>query len=131
MAGARVVLILGALYAVVGIVFGALAGRSATLEMRVAWRWAAWLVSLAAFAAHIGYEQVSRHSSPAATAWRVSSATAIGAFGLALAAVIHAVTTHQRFPAVMLVVWPGLTALPSFVVAWVSAAVLSRVRRRA
>src|SRR5258705_13908835 len=60
----RTVVLLGAVYAVAGIVFGALAGRAASREMLVAWRWAAWGVSAVAFGAHIVYEQVRLRTSP-------------------------------------------------------------------
>src|SRR5439155_20129104 len=57
-ASAPAVLILGVLYVLAGIVFGELAGQAASHQMRVAWRWAAWVVSAIAFGAHTVYEQV-------------------------------------------------------------------------
>ena len=58
-------------------------------------------------------------------------AVALGGFGLAAAANIHAVgqgTGNQRLLALALVIWPILTGVPAFLVALVAAAVLARVR---
>ena len=44
---------LGVVYLVAGITFGALAGWSASNQMRTTWRLAAWLTSAVAFAAYI------------------------------------------------------------------------------
>src|SRR5262245_62388768 len=86
----RAVLLLGTTYLVTGILFGALAGQAASHTMLVAWRWAAWVVSAAAFGLHIVYEQVRLRSTPRTTALHVSSAAGLGAFGLAAAANLHA-----------------------------------------
>ena len=129
----RVVLCLGAFYLIAGLVFGALAGQAASHQMVVAWRWAAWAVSAIAFGAHIVYEQVRLRSSPRITALRVASAAALGAFGLAVAANVHAQTVSPHKDSLILVlslvIWPVITALPAFVVALVSATLLARVRR--
>jgi len=47
----RTVVFLGVVYFVVGVVFGAFAGRAASNQGRVAWRWAAWALSGAVFGA--------------------------------------------------------------------------------
>jgi vacuolar-type H+-ATPase subunit I/STV1 len=127
----RAALLVGVLYLVTGLVFAALAKSAASNQVRVAWRLAAWVISAAAFAAHIGYEQVRLRSSPRTTALHASLAVALGAFGLAVAASLHAQAVHRHFPAFALAVWPVLTALPAFVVALVAAAVLTRARRSA
>jgi hypothetical protein len=127
----RAVLFLGVVYLVVGILFAALAKSAASNQVRVAWRLAAWVISAAAFAAHIGYAHVRLRSSPGTTALHASLAVGLGAFALAIAASLHARTasTHQHFPALALAVWPVVTALPAFVVALALAAVLARARR--
>lgn len=131
----RVVLLLSAVYATAGIVFGRLAGQAATPQERVGWRWAAWIVSAVAFGAHIVYEQIRVRSSPRITALRVASAAGLGAFGLAVAANVHAQTVSQREHslalALSLAIWPVITALPAFVVALVAAMLLARARLRA
>ena len=126
-------LFVGGVYLVAGILFAALAKSAPSHQMVVAWRLAAWVISAVAFAAHIGYEHFWLRSSPGTTALHASLATAIGAFGLAVSAVIHAVTApaHPHFPAISLVVWPAITALPAFLVALALAAVLTRARRSA
>lgn len=128
----RGAILVGLVYLAAGIVFGALAGAAATNQMRDAWRLAAWLTSAIAFAAHIRYEQLKLGNSPVATALHASLAAALGAFGLAVAANIHAqsvASSHQRLLAIALVAWPVLTAIPAFVVALAAAAALARMRR--
>jgi disulfide bond formation protein DsbB len=129
----RAVLILGGAYFIVGVLFGALAGQAESNQGRVAWRWAAWALSAAVFGAHIVYEQVRVRSSPGVTALHVSSAAALGAFGLAIAANVHAQTAgareHSLALALSLAIWPVMTALPAFVVALVAAVLFDRTRR--
>jgi hypothetical protein len=130
----RAVVCLGALYVVAGVLFGALAGQAASHQVTVAWRLAAWAVSAVAFGAHIVYEQVRLGSSPRIAALRASSAAGMGAFGLAVAANVHAqiASAHRHSFALVLslAIWPVMTALPAFVVALVSARLLARARRR-
>ena len=131
----RAVLIVGALYFLVGVVFGELAGQAASYQMRGAWRWAAWVVSAIAFGAHIVYEQVRLRSSQRSTAAHVALAAGLGAFGLAVAANVHALTVssqrHSPLLILSLAIWPVMTALPAFVVAWVAAILFARARRNA
>ncbi len=124
----RALLLVGAVYLVVGITFAAL--PAASNQMRVTGRLAAWVISAIAFAAHIGYEHGRLRSSPGTTALHASLAAALGAFGVAVAANVHAqaAATHQRSVALALVLWPVLTALPAFVVALAAAAALARTR---
>ncbi len=125
----RAVLLFGVGYLVVGITFSAL--PAASHQMRVAWRLAAWVISAAAFAAHIGYEHVRLRSSPGTTALHASLAVALGAFALAVAANVHAqaAASHQLSHTLALVLWPVVTALPAFVVALAAAAGLGLTRR--
>jgi len=121
-------------YFIVGVVFGALAGRAASGQGRVAWRWAAWALSAAVFGAHILYERARGRGSPRITALHAASAAALGAFGLAVAANVHARTIGAREHAVSLAlslaIWPIMTALPAFLVALVAAIVFDRALRR-
>jgi hypothetical protein len=126
-----VVILLGVLYLLAGIVFGTLAGSSASNQMRTLWRLAAWLTSAVAFGAHIWYEQVQLRHSPVITALHVSLAAAWGAFGLAVAANLHGLSVasaNHRLLALALAVWPAMTAVPAFLVALATAAGLSRIR---
>ena len=126
---ARAVVIVGVVYLVAGLIFGALAGAAASHQMRVAWRLAAWATSAAAYASHIWYEQLRLRHSPATTAFHAALAVAIGAFGLAASASIHAIRAHTHFPSSALISWPIVTALPAFVVAFVAAAVMAWLHR--
>ena len=129
----RVVLLLAAVYLLVGVAFAEFASWSTTNPMRVKWRRLAWLISAVAFAAHIGYEHFRLGNSSRTTATHASIAAAIGACALAVAANVHGwlVASHYQRPlGIALVAWPLLTAVPAFVVAMVAAAVLNRWRRR-
>ena len=132
-AAVRAVLFFGALYCAVGILFGELAGKATSHQLLVTWRWAAWVVSAIAFGAHIVYEQVRLRSSPTVTAFHVSLAAGLGAFGLAVAANVHAQAVspnkHSLLLVLSLAIWPVMTALPAFVVAMVAAFLFGRVRR--
>src|SRR5205823_3169144 len=104
-------------------------------QMRFEWRLAAWVVSGAVFAAHIGYVQlwIRWAPSPASTALQASLGAALGAFVLAVAATIHALwigASNLRAFGLALVVWPAATAVPAFVAALVAAAVLALRRHR-
>jgi len=124
----RVVILLGVTYLVTGLTFAALAAASS--QMRVTWRLAAWVISAVAFAGHIWYEHARLQSSSRRTAWHAALAVALGAFGLAVAANVHAQATanHQRSIGLAIVLWPVVTALPAFVVALLAAAALTRTR---
>ncbi len=95
------------------------------------WRLAAWLTCLVAFAIHIGLEHFQLRNSPLTTSLHAAASVALGAFGLAAAANIHAVnarTGNQRLLAFALVIWPIMTGVPAFLVALAAAAGLSRAR---
>lgn len=129
----RAVLFFGLVYLVAGIVLGAIAGRAQSIQVRTAWRLAAWAISAIAFGAHIVYEQVRLRSPLRLTALRVASAAGLGAFGLAVMANVHAQSVSPEKHSVLLLlslaIWPAMTALPAFVVALVAAFVLARIRR--
>jgi hypothetical protein len=126
----RAVVLVGVFYAVIGIVF-------AWPENHVrVWRLAAWLVSAAAYATHIGYESFRTRATPGGAALRVALAVALGAFGLALSATIHsflvaATGQHRRLVLLALAIWPIMTGLPAFLVALAASAMLARLRWKA
>ena len=129
-----VALLIGSVYLVAGVVLGALAGGAATHQMVVTWRLAAWVVSMVAFLVHLWYEQSRVHSSPRVTAFHVTVAVALGASGLAAAALLRALVTGTGKPvllAISLVVWPLMAGIPAFLVALVIATVLARRHQRA
>jgi len=99
-----------------------------------AWRLAAWIVSGGVYAAHIWYEHFRLRSSPRMTALRVAEAVAIGGFALAVAGMIRSLSATSAIrPAwlLALVIWPAVTAVPAFLGALVSAAILRRYDSKA
>jgi hypothetical protein len=97
------------------------------------WRLAAWAVCAVNFAAHIAFEQRRLRSAPAQTALYVAAAVAIGAFGLALAALVRAVVTGTGQPALLaiaMLAWPLVTAVPAYLVAFAAAVVMTRIPDR-
>jgi vacuolar-type H+-ATPase subunit I/STV1 len=128
----RAVGLLGVVYFVIGIAFGAFASWSASNSMRVTWNRLAFLASAVAFAVHIGYEHFRFGNSPRITASHASIAVALGAFALALVANIHdlwSASGYRPRMLIALVAWPLLTAVPAFIVALVLAAGLTLRRR--
>ena len=86
------------------------------------------------YAAHFWHEHFRRGESPRGTAFHAAVAVAIGAFALAVAGMVHSLSTAAGFrPAwlVALVAWPAFTAFPAFLVALVAGAVLARLRPNA
>jgi hypothetical protein len=128
----QAMLVVSFVYLVTGLVLGAIAGRAESVQARDAWRLAAWVISAIAFGAHIVYEQVRLRSPLRLSAMRVAAAAGLGAFGLAVAANVHALSVspakHSVLLTLSLIIWPVMTALPAFVVALVAAFLLARVR---
>jgi hypothetical protein len=97
-----------------------------------AWRLAAWLISGVAYTAHIWYEHFRLLNPPRVAAVHVAVAVAIGGFGLAVAGMIHSLSTAAGFrPAwlLALVLWPAVTGVPAFLGAVVALSVLSYYAR--
>ena len=117
-------LLAGTLYLIIGVGFAALSIPSVFF-----WRRAAWIVSAVVYAAHIGYEHFRIRSSRHSTTLRVAFGAAIGAFGLAAAAIAHSLLTgtgNLHLLRIALLVWPLITGVPAYVVAFVLTAVLAR-----
>ena len=130
----RVAMFFAIVYPVVGITFAALASPSASNQTRLTWRLAAWVLSAAAFATHLGYEHFRLRNPPLRAALHVAMAVALGAFVLAVWVNVHAHwvgATSQQSPLApwALVLFPVVTGLPAFLVALVVVAILARMRR--
>ena len=124
----RAALLLGAVYFVVGKLF------ALPTDHVHAWRLAAWIVSAVAYAAHIGYEHFRLRNATGSMALHVAVGVAIGAFALAVAGMIHSLSTAAGIRPVWLlalVLWPAVTALPALLGALVAGALLSRLVPRA
>src|SRR6266568_3409622 len=119
-----VTILVGIIYLVVGIVFAALAARASSHQGVVTWRLAAWVISGAAFVAQIAYEQTRLGGSPRTSAFHAALAAALGAFGLAVAAVMHRHGVAGPTGYVAFLVWPVVVFIPAFVAAFAVAAVL-------
>jgi hypothetical protein len=122
----RTAVFLGIGYALVGIVFAV-----PVTHVR-AWRLAAWVVSAIGYAAHIAYERFRLQNSPGSAALHVALAVALGAFGLAVGANIHSLSAgstnqHRQLLLLSLGIWPVITTLPAFLVAFGTNMVLARV----
>jgi hypothetical protein len=122
------VLLYAIIYPAIGITFGAL--PAASNELRMTWRLAAWVLSAAAFAAHLRYEYSHLRNSPSRAALHTSMAVALGAFALAVWVIVHAhlaASSHQSpLAPLALVVFPVVTGVPALVVALVVGAVMTR-----
>ena len=124
----RATMLFGTVYLVVGVAFP---NPAAPSEIQFRWRLASWLTCAAAYAIHIGLEHFRLRNAPRMTALHASLAVALGAFGLAAAANVHALRAgsgNWRLLTLALVMWPIITGLPAFVVALAAAAGLARVR---
>jgi len=118
------VLLTGAFYCTIGIAFGVFAAWSSSFRMVVAWRVASFVISLIAFAIHIGYEHSGLGNRPVIVALHSSLGVALGAFLLAVAANIHSIgaaNSNHRLLAIALIIWPVMTGIPAFVVALIAA----------
>jgi hypothetical protein len=125
-------LLIGAGYAIIGVVFGAFGSSFVSAR---SWRLAAWTISGAIYAAHIGYERSRLGASRPATAFHAAVAAGTGGFGLAVAATVHSLLSASpdrrlRLFTLALVVWPIVTAVPAYLVALVASTVLSPMKRR-
>lgn len=96
------------------------------------WRLGAWILSAIIFAIHVAIEY--RRGGPA---WRVARnaaiGTAIGGFGLAAWAMVYngmRGTAHPGTWGLALVLWPVITAVPGFILAYLSATLLQRFSRQ-
>lgn len=122
----RATLLLGVGYLLIGRVF------ALPTEHVRAWRLAAWVISGIAFAAHIGYEHFRLRDTPRVTAVHVALAVAIGAAGLAIAGLVHSLSTAAGLRPVWflaIVLLPAVTAIPAFLVALAATTMLARLER--
>lgn len=92
-------ILVGVIYLAVGFISATLAGTAASDQMRFIWRWFAFVISAVAFAAHVAYEHFRVRNTARPTAWHTSVAVAFGAFGLALMANIHDLSSASGLPA--------------------------------
>lgn len=129
-----VAILVAIVYPIVGITFALPTNSPTSGNIVVAWRLAAWLVSAAAFAAHITFEHTRLHNAPLRAALHTSLAVALGALALAVWILIHgrlsASASQSPLAPLALVVFPVVTGIPAFLVAFVVLTILTRIRQR-
>jgi hypothetical protein len=121
----RTALLVGAVYLVIGRVFSL---PSTNVHL---WRILAWFLSGVAFIVHMRYELWWLRNSPRVSAVHVALGVAIGAVALALAGMVYNLSTGSGLrPAwlLALALWPAITAIPAFLVALGTGALLARLR---
>lgn len=126
-------LLAGAVYLAIGVAFGALAGAATTHAGVVTWRLAAWAASAVVYGAHIGHLRLRLGRSTASTAWHAALGAAIGAFGLAAVGPARAALVGGHggpMWLLALVLWPLITGLPAFLVAYAAATLLAYLGKR-
>jgi hypothetical protein len=121
----RAAVFLGVGYALVGIIF------AVPITHVQLWRRAAWAASAIGYGSHIAYERFRLQNSPHSAALHVAFAVALGAFGLAVGANIHSLYSgstnqHARLLVLSLGIWPLVTAVPAFLVAFGASLFLAR-----
>ena len=82
----RAAILVGLVYLVIGRIF------AVNHELLRKWRLAAWVLSAIAYGVHIWYEHVRLRSPPRSTAGHVALGIAIGAFGIAVAGMLHSLS---------------------------------------
>src|SRR4051812_1969589 len=110
----------GAGYLIIGRASGAAAAAASTQHDLENWRRMAFIVSAIAFAVHFGLAYRRDGAPPFRTALQCASAVGLGAFGLAVAALIHdhEAGRHTQLLGLSLVLWPLLMGVPAFLVAF-------------
>ena len=120
-------------YPVVGVSFAAFGNLASSHRTVVAWRLAAWLASGAAFLLHLAHEHARWRSAPLRAALHVAAAVAAGAFALAVWVIAHrawiGAAPSPRAPWALLL-FPAVTGVPAFLVAWAAASLFVRSRPR-
>jgi hypothetical protein len=89
------------------------------------------VISAVTFTAHFWYEHFRLRSAYRAAALHIATAVAVGAFGLAVAAMIHSLSTTGAIRPVWLlalILWPAITAVPAFLAALAGGAILTLLR---
>ena len=120
------VLITALAYIVIGIVTAYSANSAGSTQSRNVWRLAGWLLSLVAFASHVGYERLRLGESARRAAGDVAFAVALAAFVLAAVGPVRSHWGGADFgrAALALGLWPLLTGGPAFLAALIVGAVL-------
>jgi hypothetical protein len=123
-------LLAAVVYTMMGLVTANAARMAPSIQIRDAWRMAAWLLSLLTFVGHLAYEQVRLRNAVRYAAAHCAAAVALGAFALALVGPVRShwgAADFWRAAVLSLPLWPILTGLPAFLVALVAGSILRRL----
>lgn len=126
-------LLVAVAYPVIGIVTADLARLTTSPVAGLAWRWAAWVLSLVVFVGHNAYEQVRLGSAVRSAAAHTAAAVAAGAFALAAAGPVRShwgATDFWRVSMLSLPLWPLLAGTPAFLAALAAGPILRRLAVR-
>jgi hypothetical protein len=118
----------GCLYLLIGLVSADIAGGVPGPRQRF-WRWMAWVLSAIVFGTHVARDRIRMRYTAASTAFHAALGAALGALGLAISATIHGYrvsTPHLRAVQLALLIWPVMTAIPAFFVAFLAAIAIRR-----
>ena len=130
----RITMLIAAIvYIVIGLGTAALANAT-TGSARSAWRLGAWGLSFAIFLAQIAYGRLRRNEPARVTARDAAIAVALAAFVLALLGPVRShwnAADFHRATLLSVVVWPILTGIPAYLVAWLIATTIIGLYRRA
>lgn len=124
--------LVGAIYCALGIAASTIGAAAVPDRVSLLARWAAFLLSGAAFVAHVAHESLRLRSTTLRAAGHAALAAALGGFGLALSANLHDLASPAGYRPRMLialVAWPLLTGVPAYVGALLFAALLGRARQ--
>ena len=129
----KTVIIFAIVYLFIGIGTAIISNPLTNSEMQVVWRLASLIVSIIIFIIHIRYEIINRFNSPRITAINTSGAVALGTFALAVLANIYALmnaSTNNYSLLLALLIWPIVTGLISFLVAYIIAKIFIHIRSK-
>jgi uncharacterized membrane protein len=120
-----VAVLAGIIYVLAGFVFGELAAAASSDEAAHFWWAMACMIGGITFFTQILYELRRLGSLPRAAALHVALTVALGAFALAISALVRQMmlshTTYLAF-----IVWPVVIGISAFAIAWAFAALIAR-----
>lgn len=120
-------------YILIGLA-GGLAASAASPRQVMAWRLAAWVLSLLTFLGHVAFLRLRRSGRLARAATQVAMSVAIAACVLALAGPVRSHWGQSgigRVAALSVILWPVLTGIPAFGFAYVIGSIIDHANREA
>ncbi len=132
---ALAVVVASVAYVTIGVVTAVLARNAPSPAATTGWRLVALGLSVAVFVTHVTVSRRGNRRSPSVAAWLVALSVAVSAFILAAAGPVRSHWSEPDFTrgaGLSLILWPPLTGLPAFGVAFAMIHLLDwRARRGA